>query len=182
MLFRSGSGKSTIGRLLVGLYQPISGSILLDGVDIRQIDPADLRRNVGYVPQEAFLFFGTVRENICIGTPHIDDEAMLRAATIAGVDDFLKRHPHGYDLQVGERGQYLSGGQRESITIARALLLDPPVLLMDEPTGSMDNSSESRLRARLAQVSANKTSILITHRSSMLPGVDRLIEIGRAHV
>lgn len=174
---RIGSGKSTIGRLLVGLYQPISGSILLDGVDIRQIDPADLRRNVGYVPQEAFLFFGTVRENICIGTPHIDDEAMLRAATIAGVDDFLKRHPHGYDLQVGERGQYLSGGQRESITIARALLLDPPVLLMDEPTGSMDNSSESRLRARLAQVSANKTSILITHRSSMLPGVDRLIVV-----
>jgi ATP-binding cassette, subfamily C, bacterial LapB len=174
---RIGSGKSTIGRLLVGLYQPNSGSILLDGADIRQIDPADLRRNVGYVPQEAFLFFGSVRENICIGTPHIDDEAMLRAATIAGVDDFLKRHPHGYDLQVGERGQYLSGGQRESITIARALLLDPPVLLMDEPTGSMDNSSETRLRARLTQVAGSKTMILITHRSSMLPNVDRLIVV-----
>lgn len=174
---RIGSGKSTIGRLLVGLYQPVSGSILLDGVDIRQMDPADLRRNVGYVPQEAFLFFGSVRENICIGTPHIDDEAMLRAATIAGVDDFLKRHPHGYDLQVGERGQYLSGGQRESVTIARALLLDPPVLLLDEPTGSMDNSSESRLRARLTQIAGSKSVVLITHRSSMLPNVDRLIVV-----
>lgn len=172
---RIGSGKSTIGRLVAGLYRPIEGSILLDGVDLRQLDPADLRRNIGFVPQDSFLFFGTVKENIAIGMPHIDDQAILRAAAIAGVDDFLKRQPQGFDLQVGERGQYLSGGQREAITIARALLFDPPLLLMDEPTGAMDNASENRLKARLQQIIPGKTLLLVTHRSSMLPLVDRLI-------
>lgn len=172
---RIGSGKSTIGRLVTGLYRPIDGSILLDGVDLRQLDPADLRRNIGFVPQDSFLFFGSVKENIAIGMPHIDDQAILRAAAIAGVDDFLKRQPQGFDLQVGERGQYLSGGQREAITIARALLYDPPILLMDEPTGAMDNASENRLKARLQQIIPGKTLVLVTHRSSMLPLVDRLI-------
>lgn len=179
---RIGSGKSTIARLISGLYQPTSGSILLDGTDLRQIDPADLRRNMGYTPQDAFLFFGSVKENICIAAPHVDHQTILRAATIAGVDDFVKRHPEGYDLPVGENGRYLSGGQRESITIARALLLDPPLLIMDEPTGSMDNASEGRLRARLAQLSIDKTLLLVTHRSSMLSLVDRLIVIDGGRV
>jgi len=179
---RIGSGKSTIARLIAGLYQPSSGSILLDGTDLRQIDPADLRRNMGYTPQDAFLFFGSVKENISIAAPHADHEAILRAATIAGVDDFVKRHPQGYDLPVGENGRYLSGGQRESITIARALLLDPPLLMLDEPTGSMDNASEGRLRARLAQLTVDRTVLLVTHRSSMLSLVDRLIVLDGGRV
>ena len=120
ILGRIGSGKSTLGRLLIGLYDPADGSILLDGIDRRQIDPADLRRNVGYVAQDNYLFFGTVRDNIAFSSLHVDDQAVLRAAKIAGVHDFLRRHPHGFDLQVGERGMGLSGGQRQAIAIARA--------------------------------------------------------------
>jgi ATP-binding cassette subfamily C protein LapB len=174
---RIGSGKSTLARLISGLYQPTSGAILLDGTDMRQIDPADLRRNMGYVPQDAFLFFGSVKENIALGAQHADHATILRASIIAGVDDFIKRHPDGYDLQVGEHGRYLSGGQRESITVARALLLDPPLIVMDEPTGAMDNTAESRLRARLAAVLPGKTLLLVTHRNSMLSLVDRLIVV-----
>ncbi len=174
---RIGSGKSTVARLIAGLYEPSTGAILVDGTDLRQIDPADLRRNLGYVQQDPFLFFGSVKENIALGAPHVDHATILRAASIAGVDDFIKRHPQGYDMQVGENGRYLSGGQRESITIARALLLDPPFLIMDEPTGAMDNTAESRLRARLQATLPNKTLLLVTHRSSMLALVDRLIVI-----
>ena len=172
---RIGSGKSTLERLIVGLYEPTTGSILLDGTDIRQLDPAELRRSMGCVPQDTFLFSGTARENICIGMPNVDDSAVLRAATIAGVDDFLKRHPQGFDLPVGEQGRFLSGGQRQAIAIARALLLDPRILVLDEPTSAMDNASESRFRDRLLQIVADKTLILVTHRSSMLQLVDRLI-------
>ncbi len=174
---RIGSGKSTVERLILGLYQPTQGSILLDGTDIRQIDPAELRRNVGCVPQDVFLFSGSVRENICIGAPNVDDVAILRAATIAGVDDFLKRHPQGYDLPVGEQGRNISGGQRQAIGIARALLLDPRILVFDEPTSAMDNATESRFRERLSQIIRDKTLILVTHRSSMLQLVDRLIVV-----
>ncbi|MDE2166700.1 MAG: type I secretion system permease/ATPase [Alphaproteobacteria bacterium] len=174
---RIGSGKSTLARLLAGLYQPSGGAILLDGIDLRQIDPADLRRNLGYVPQDAFLFFGSVKDNIALAAPHADHRAILEAATIAGVDDFVKRHPEGFDMPVGEHGRYLSGGQREAVTIARALLFDPPILVMDEPTGAMDNTAENRLRARLLPVLARKTVLLVTHRTSMLSLVDRLIVI-----
>jgi ATP-binding cassette subfamily C protein LapB len=179
---RIGSGKSTLARLLSGLYQPSSGSILLDGTDIRQIDPADLRRNLGYVPQDAFLFFGSVKDNIALAAPHADHRAILKAATLAGVDDFVKRHPDGFDMQVGEHGRFLSGGQREAVTIARAMLFDPPVLVMDEPTGAMDNSSEAKLRERLDPLLERKTLLLITHRSSMLASVDRLIVIDGGRV
>ncbi|HSE76915.1 MAG TPA: type I secretion system permease/ATPase [Alphaproteobacteria bacterium] len=179
---RIGSGKSTIGRLVLGLYQPSAGSVLLDGADIRQIDPAELRRSIGCVPQDVFLFSGTVRENICIGVPNVDDAAVLRAATIAGVDDFLKRHPQGYDLPVGEQGRLISGGQRQAIGVARALLLDPKILVLDEPTSAMDNATESRLRERLSQIATDKTLILVTHRSSMLQLVDRLIVLDGGRV
>lgn len=179
---RVGSGKSTLARLLTGLYQPTSGAVLVDGTDIRQLDPAELRRQIGYVPQDAFLVFGSVKDNIVIGSPGIDDEALLRAATIAGVDDFVKARPQGYDLQVGERGQYLSGGQRSAVTIARALIPDPPILLLDEPTGAMDSTSEQRLKARLAQILPGKTLVLITHRGSMLSLVDRLIVVDQGRI
>jgi ATP-binding cassette subfamily C protein LapB len=179
---RIGSGKSTLARLIAGLYQPSSGAILMDGTDLRQIDPADLRRNLGYVPQDAFLFFGSVKDNIALSAPHADHGAILGAATLAGVDDFVKRHPEGFDMQVGEHGRFLSGGQREAVTIARALLFNPPILVMDEPTGAMDNTSESRLRARLQPYIQGKTLLLVTHRSSMLPLVDRLIVIDGGRV
>ncbi|MGH6967823.1 MAG: type I secretion system permease/ATPase, partial [Stellaceae bacterium] len=174
---RIGSGKSTLARLLAGLYQPSAGAILLDGTDLRQIDPADLRRNLGYVPQDAFLFFGSIKDNIALAAPHADHRAILEAATIAGVDDFAKRHPEGFDMQVGEHGRYLSGGQREAVTVARALLFDPPILVMDEPTGAMDNTAENKLRARLLPMLASKTLLLVTHRTSMLSLVDRLIVV-----
>jgi len=182
VLGRIGSGKSTLARLTIGLYEPKDGSVLMDGTDIRQIDPADLRRNVGYVSQDNYLFFGTVKDNIAFGAPQVDDQAILRAANVAGVTDFLRTHPHGFDLQVGERGMGLSGGQRQAIVIARALLLDPPVVLLDEPTSNMDNSSEAMFKNRLAEVLPGKTLIMITHRSSLLSLVDRLIIVDRGKV
>ncbi len=175
VLGRIGSGKSTVARLLMGLYEPAEGSILADGTDIRQIDPADLRRNVGYVSQDNYLFFGTVRDNIAFGAPHLDDQTILRAAEVAGVTDFVRTHPQGLDMQVGERGMSLSGGQRQSIVIARALLLDPPIVVLDEPTSNMDNSSEAGFKDRLGAIMQDKTLVLITHRSSLLSLVDRLI-------
>jgi ATP-binding cassette subfamily C protein LapB len=172
---RIGSGKSTLARLMTALYRPNGGAVMLDGTDIRQIDPSDLRRNVGYVPQDAFLFFGSIRDNIALASPNVAPQAILRAANIAGVDDFIKRHPEGFDMQVGENGRNLSGGQREAVTIARALLLDPPVLVMDEPSGAMDASSETLLKQRLRAVMPGKTLLLVTHRPSMLELVDRVI-------
>lgn len=172
---RIGSGKSTIERLLLGLYDPDQGSVLVDGTDVRQIDPADLRRSIGVVPQDVYLFFGSVKENISLGAPYADDTAILRAARISGVDEFISKHPLGLDLPVGERGMTLSGGQRQAVAVARALLLDPPILLMDEPTSAMDNTTEGRFKARLGTVLTNKTLIMVTHRGSLLSLVDRLI-------
>ena len=172
---RIGSGKSTLARLLTALYTPASGAILVDGTDLRQIDPADLRRNIGYVPQDPFLFFGTVRDNIALSAPNMSHGAILRAATIAGVDDFIKGHPEGYDMQVGENGKHLSGGQREAVTIARALLADPSILVMDEPSGAMDATAEAWLKQRLREILPAKTLLLVTHRPSMLELVDRVI-------
>ena len=177
-----GSGKSTLNKLLLGLYEPESGSILVDGTELRQIDPVDLRRNIGCVPQDVFLFGGSVRENITIGAPHAGDEAVLAAARLAGVEEFVGRHPLGYDLPVGERGEGLSGGQRQAIAVARALIHDPPIIVLDEPTGSMDNASEVLLKESLAQILPGKTLLLVTHRTSLLSIVDRLIVLDRGAV
>jgi len=182
MLGRIGSGKSTVARMMMGLYEPAEGAILFDGTDIRQVDPADLRRNVGYVSQDNYLFFGSVRDNISFGAPHIDDESILRAANVAGVSDFLRTHPHGFDLQVGERGMALSGGQRQSVAIARSLLLDPPIILLDEPTSHMDNSSEAAFKKRLEETLQGKTLFLVTHRSSLLSLIDRLLIIDNGKI
>jgi len=170
-----GSGKTTLEKLLLGLYEPTEGAVSFDGTDIRQIDPVDLRRNIGYVPQDIMLFYGSVRENIVMGSPYVDDEDVLRIAEVAGVKNFVDRHPHGFDMQVGEAGSRLSGGQRQSVAIARALLLDPPFVLLDEPSNSMDNSTEDALKARLKEYSKDKTILLVTHRASLLDLVDRLI-------
>ncbi|MDH5297852.1 MAG: type I secretion system permease/ATPase [Desulfobulbaceae bacterium] len=172
-----GSGKTTLGKLLLGLYQPTSGMICVDGTDIRQIDPAELRSFIGYVPQDVTLFRGSVRDNITLGVHDVDDNVVLHAADFAGVSDFVRKHAMGFDMEVGELGRGLSGGQRKCVAIARAILLDPPVLVLDEPTGSMDNMSESRVKSGLTEMLVGKTMILITHRASLLSLVDRLIVI-----
>jgi len=179
---RIGSGKSTVERLLLGLYEPAAGSILIDGIDSRQLDPVNLRRNIGYVPQDCFLFYGTVRDNIVFGMPHADDRAILCAAEIAGVADFVNKHPLGFDLQVGERGERLSGGQRQGIAVARALLRDPPILVMDEPSNAMDNTTEEIFKGRLKESLDNKTLILVTHRASLLSLVDRVIVMDNCRI
>ena len=172
---RIGSGKTTIEKLLLGLYDPSQGSIWIDGIDLQQIDPADLRHNIGYVPQDVMLFHGSVRENIVLGAPYVDDAAMLFAAEVAGVTEFVNRHPRGFDMQVGERGEGLSGGQRQSIANARALLLEPPIVVLDEPSSSLDNRSEENLKARLTAQMEGRTLLLVTHRASLLTLVNRLI-------
>jgi ATP-binding cassette subfamily C protein LapB len=172
---RTGSGKSTLGKLTLSLYTPDEGAVLVDGADLRQIDPADLRRWTGYMPQDVTLFQGTVRENICVAHPQASDQEILQAAQISGAHDFMRSHPQGYALQVGERGGNLSGGQRQSISIARALLRNPSILVMDEPTSSMDTQSEALLVQRLKPFLDGRTLVLITHRPSLLDLVDRLV-------
>ncbi|WP_421377121.1 type I secretion system permease/ATPase [Paraburkholderia sp. DD10] len=179
---RVGSGKTTIERLILGLYPPSSGNVLVDGVELRQFDPAALRRGIGHVPQDVMLFNGSVRENIVLGAPSTDDAAVLRAAQIAGVSDFVNRLPNGFDLAVGERGEALSGGQRQAIAIARAVLLSPPVLVLDEPSSAMDNRSEELFKARLATELEGRTLLLITHRASLLTLVNRLIVMDQGRV
>ena len=170
-----GSGKSTIARLLLGLYEPKTGSVSLDGADIRQIDPGDLRRNIGSVLQDVWLFSGTVRENIASGSIRPNDEDLLKAGRVAGVEDFVARHPGGYDLKLAERGEGLSGGQRQAIALARALVGRPPVLLLDEPTSAMDIRTEAEVIKRLKQATCDSTVVVITHRTSLLDLVDRVI-------
>jgi ATP-binding cassette subfamily C protein LapB len=172
-----GSGKTTLGKLMMGILEPTNGMVTMDGTDIRQIDPAELRHFIGYVPQDIVLFKGTVRDNVTMGTHDLDDHTVLRAAEIAGVNNFVKKHSKGFDMEVGEFGRGLSGGQRQCVVMARALLLDPPVLVLDEPTSNMDNRSEIRLKNNLSKIIADKTLILITHRASLLEMVDRLIVI-----
>jgi ATP-binding cassette subfamily C protein LapB len=174
---RVGSGKTTLHKLMLGLYQPTEGAIFLDGVDLRQLDPADLRRNVGYVEQDTLLFYGSLRENIALRAPYADDLAVVAAAEIGGLSEFVNRHPEGYDMVIGERGASLSGGQRQGVAIARAVLLDPPVLLLDEPTSSMDFTSESQFKESLRRFMQHKTLVIVTHRLSLIDLAERMIVI-----
>ena len=177
LIGRVGSGKSTIQRLIMGLYQPTDGAVLLDGIDLRQLDPADVRRNLGCVSQDVTLFQGTLRENITFGLPYADDSAVVAAADVAGLTDFINRHPRGFDMQVGERGESLSGGQRQGVGIARAVLHNAPLLLLDEPTSAMDFSTEARITAKVTDFASDKTVVLVTHRTSMLAMATRVIVI-----
>jgi len=179
---RIGSGKSTISKLLLHLYEPQTGSILIDGIDINQIDPIDLRKNISYVSQDITLFKGTVKENILYRSSRVGDEQMLRASIIAGADEFIKKHPQGYEMPIGERGMGLSGGQKQSIGIARALLYESPIVLMDEPTNAMDQLSEKRLMANLKTYIEDKTAIFITQKHTILELVDRVIVMNEGKV
>ena len=186
LLGKVGSGKSTILKLLMGFYEPQSGSVLVDGIDLRQIDPADLRRNVGYVGQESILFYGTLRDNIAFGAPYADDAAVLAAAGIAGLLEMVNRHPRGFDMQIGERGETLSGGQRQGVSIARAFLTEPPLLLLDEPTSGMDYTTENEFKVRLGRFvkrsTPGKTLLISTHRSSLVDLADRIIVVDNGSI
>ncbi|XGA81019.1 type I secretion system permease/ATPase [Halomonas sp. CH40] len=182
LLGRVGSGKSTLARLLLGIYPPERGAVLVDDTDIRQLDPADLRASIGSVLQESWLFSGTVRQNIAIGGNHPTDKDILDAAKLAGAHDFIARHPHGYDMVVGERGEGLSGGQRQLICLARALLGSPPIMLMDEPTSAMDIQTEKDVISRLKGAAKEKTLVVVTHRTSLLELVDRVIVLDQGKV
>jgi len=173
---RIGSGKTTIGRLLSRLYVPTEGSLLIDGVDIRQYHPSDIRRQVAFVSQDSSLFHGSVRDNIVLGAPYISDDLVIRAADLAGVSEFVRFHPKGYNMPVGESGRFLSSGQRQAIALARAFLFNPLILFLDEPSGSMDMASERALIDRLEKsFGPEQTVVLTTHRTAMLALVSRLV-------
>jgi ATP-binding cassette subfamily C protein LapB len=179
---RIGSGKSTTARLMMGLYDPAEGSILLDDTDYNQIDPADIRRNMAYIAQDVVLFNGTVRENITISSPHVSEEEVLAASKAAGVHDFISHHPMGYDAPVGERGEGLSGGQRQCVALARAMLLKPNMYVCDEPTNAMDTQAEAAFTQHIQNQTQGKTLVLITHRQHLLNLVDRIILMDQGRV
>lgn len=177
-----GSGKSTIEKLIMGYYQPQSGSILIDGIDINQLDPVDVRESIAYIPQDIFLFFGTIKDNIGMRGSFLDDETIIKAAVIAGAHDFIRKHPQGYGIVVKEGGGGLSGGQKQTIAVARALTGDPALYLFDEPTAMMDQKTENYLIQQLKKVIGSKSLILVTHRPSLIQLVDRLIIIDEGRV
>lgn len=182
LIGRIGSGKSTIARIMMGLYDPDEGTILMDDTDYRQVDPADLRRNVAYIAQDVVLFSGTIRDNITVSVPHASEEDILEAARKSGVHDFIAQHPMGYDAPVGERGEGLSGGQRQAVALARAMLLKPNVFVCDEPTNAMDMQAENAFTKHISEYAKEKTLILITHRHHLLTLVDRLILVDQGRV
>ncbi len=179
---RIGSGKSTITRLLMGLYDANEGTIFADDTDYRQIDPADLRRNIAYIAQDVVLFNGTIRDNISASMPHATEEAILAAAKASGVHEFVARHPQGYDAQVGEHGGNLSGGQKQAVALARAMLLRPKIMLCDEPTNAMDMQAERAFCQYIQEEVKDKTFIIVTHKPSILPMLDRLILLDQGKV
>lgn len=182
ILGKIGSGKSTILKLLLKLYEPTSGTILLDDIDLNQIDPADLRKNTGYVSQHVALFYGTLKENISFRASYVSDEKMINAAKIAGVDKFANKHPKGFDMEIGEHGEGLSGGQIQSVGISRAVLFDNPIMFFDEPSNAMDKQTEQNIINNLKGFLENKTLCLVTQKMSLLQMVDRIIVLSNNEV
>jgi ATP-binding cassette subfamily C protein LapB len=177
-----GSGKTTLMKLIIGLYQSSAGSIAIDDIDINQIDPADLRKNIGYLSQDIELLRGTIRENIAYKDLHVNDDKLIQAAAVSGVDLFVNQLPQGFDTQVGEDGGFLSGGQRQAIALGRAVLLNEPILILDEPTNSFDNTTESIVKKRLHEYTRDRTLLLVTHKAPMLDLVERLIVMDEGRI
>lgn len=182
ILGKNGSGKSTIVRQITGVYQPGTGSVLVDDTDIRQLRPADLRTNIGAVLQDVCLFSGTIRENIALGLDSVSDDDILHAAEIAGVHEFVGASAGGYDQHLSERGEGLSGGQRQAIALARALAPKPSMLLLDEPSSALDAQAEAALIARLEKATRGRTLLIVTHRMSMVRLVDRIIVLDKGRI
>jgi ATP-binding cassette subfamily B protein len=178
----SGAGKSTLLQMLLRFYDPQGGRVLLDGVDISQLDPVALRRQIGLVPQETVLFGASARENIRFGRPEADDAAVELAARAAAADEFIRRLPQGYETFLGERGTRLSGGQRQRVAIARAILKDPPVLLLDEATSSLDAESELLVQQALEALMGSRTTIVIAHRLATVLKADRIIVMDHGRI
>ncbi|MCE4536488.1 type I secretion system permease/ATPase [Pelomonas sp. P7] len=182
ILGRIGSGKSTILRLLGGLYQPTEGMVEVDGIDLRQVDPAEFRSRVGFVSQEPRLFVGTLRDNVLMGRAHLDAGRLVEVAKLTGLDRVVAGHPMGWDLPVGEMGQLLSGGQRQLVALARALVTKPQILLMDEPTSSMDAQSEMAFLRQLRDAAGSATLVVVTHRPAVLELVQRIVVVDGGRV
>lgn len=182
ILGKIGSGKSTLLRLIARLYQPTAGQMLIGGIDVAQIDPADWRKTVGYVGQEARLFYGTLRENIMIGRPDASTDELLRVLQLTGLDLIAQKHPLGINLPIGEMGEGLSGGQRQLVSLARSLLARPQMLLLDEPTSAMDTQTEAIFMSRLSNATQDQTMILVTHRTSLLNLVDRILVVDEGRI
>ena len=179
---KTGSGKTSLTRLIMGMYQPTEGAVRVDGIDLRQLDPADLRASIGCVEQHTVLFFGTLRENITLGAPYAEDNQILQAADVGMLSDLVNRHPRGFDMLVGERGEFLSGGQRQCVAIARAALMSPSIMLFDEPTSAMDFSTESAFIKKMEAYGENKTMVIVTHRMSLLALAKRVIVMDQGRV
>jgi ATP-binding cassette subfamily B protein len=177
----TGAGKTTVIKLLLRFYDVNAGRVSIDDRDIRSLRLADVRRAIGLVSQDVFLFHGTVRENIAYGTFDATEEAIVKAAKVAEAHDFISTLPEGYDTVVGERGQKLSGGQRQRLSIARAVLKDPPILVFDEATSSVDNETEAAIQRSLDRLAQGRTVVLIAHRLSTVRAADRIyvLEEGR---
>jgi ATP-binding cassette subfamily C protein LapB len=182
ILGRVGSGKTTLQKLALGLFQPTEGAVLVDGIDLRQLDPAEFRKQVGYMPQDITLFHGSLRENIVLSHPYASDSDIIRAAKVANLTEFINRHPQGFDMMVSERGDSLSGGQRRCVALSRSILNDPGLLLMDEPTGSMDHSTEMAVKQALAEFIQGRTWVVVTHKNSLLEMVDRILVIDNGRI
>ncbi len=166
----------------MGMYHPAEGAVRVDGIDLKQLDPADLRASIGCVEQNTILFYGTLRENITIGAPHAEDQQILNAAETGMLMDMVNQNPRGFDLMVGERGDFLSGGQRQGVAIARAVLQSPSILLFDEPSSAMDFSTENKFIEKMQGYTKDKTLLVVTHRMSLLALVDRVIVLDKGRI
>jgi subfamily B ATP-binding cassette protein MsbA len=179
---RSGGGKSTLTKLVQRFYDPTDGSVLWDGHDLRDVSLASLRRQIALVTQETVLFNDTVRQNIAYGKPDATDADLLRAAQAAYADDFISQLPQQFDTMLGERGILISGGQRQRIAIARAVLMDAPLLILDEATSSLDTESERLVQRALANLMKGRTSLVIAHRLSTIRKADHIVVMEKGSI